>query len=206
MPIKTMEVYDSAQNKRVDKDVLSLTGDQIRQRLTTTETLVAIQKKDANGSLSYVGNSGKVSRGSYQVTFDYANFTNQEITDAVGSIIAVGMTGVGLRITADLETSSSDIDIGGLLPIGFAFKSGNVKGRLSFKVFGISNDKVALAVPSTSVLDEGSIQKSFEAAATVRTFFSLPDTKLEPYLIGVSRVIPSKAPQALEAAAAKLTK
>lgn len=206
VPIKNMGIWDATQNKRIEKDVWSLSAEQIRQRLTTTETLVAIQKKDASGSLTYIGNTAKISRGSYQVTFDYSNYTPQEIVGATGSITAVGLVGVGLRITADLETTSSGVDIGGLLPIGLGFKNGDIKGRLSFKVFGISNDRVALAVPTTAALDEGSIQRSFEAAATVRTLFSLPDTKLEPYLIGVARVKPSNAPLALDVATAKLTK
>ena len=206
MPVKTIEIYDAMQKKRVEADVLSLSADDIRKRLTTTQTLIAIQKRDSSGSLTYLGSGGKVSRGSYRVTFDYANYTNQEVSfGGSTSNAAIGRIGVGLRITADLDTFSNNVDLSGLFPIGLAAKDGKVSGRLSFEVYGMSNDKVALAIPSNSILDESSIQKSFEAAATVRVLFGLPETKLEPYLIGVANIKPVDASAALAAAASKLT-
>jgi len=208
MPVRTIDVYDTAQKKRVEVDVLSLKPKDIRERLTSTETLVSIEKRDTSGSLSYLGAGGRVSKGSYRVTFDYANYTNQNITySGDDRSTAIGRIGVGLRITADLETFENGVDLGGLLPIGFAAQNKKVNGRLSFLVYGMSNDKVALAVPSNSpILDVTSIQQSFESAATVRVLFGLDDTKLEPYLIGVADIKPSDAKKALEAATMKLTK
>ena len=205
-PIKTIEIYDAAKNKRVEADVLSLKSKEIRERLTSTETLVSIEKKDASGSLSYLGAGGKVAKGSYRVTFDYANYTTQNVTFNADKSAALGMIGVGLRITADLETTENGVDLGGLLPIGFAAQNSKVSGRLGFRVYGMSNDKVALAVPSNAILDVTSIQQSFESAAAVRVLFGLEDTKLEPYLIGVAGIQPLDAKNALEAATQKLTK
>jgi hypothetical protein len=206
MPIKTIDVYDAVQKKRVEADVLSLKSKEIRDRLTSTETLISIEKKDASGSLSYLGAGGKVAKGSYRVTFDYANYTNQNITFDADKSTAIGRIGVGLRITADLDTSENGVDLGGLLPIGLAAQSNKVSGRLSFRVYGMSNDKVALAVPTNAILDVTSIQQSFESAATVRVLFGLEDTKLEPYLIGVADIKPVDAKRALEAATQQLTK
>lgn len=206
-PVRTIEMYDATQGKRLEKDVLSLSASDIRDRLTSTETLVAIEKRDASGALTYVGSGGKFSRGSYRVTFDYVNYTNQAVQFAGATQTeAIGKIGVGLRVTADLETLSNEVDLSGLMPLALAVKNGKVTGQLQFLVYGMSNGKLPLAVPSQSILDESSIQKSFEAAAAVRILFGLQDTRLEPYLIGVANVQPADAKNALAAVAAKLTK
>ncbi|MHB1399024.1 MAG: hypothetical protein ACYDAI_13985 [Trichloromonadaceae bacterium] len=147
-----------------------------------------------------------MSKGSYKVTFDYANYTNQNITFSDDKSRAIGRIGVGLRITADLVTTENGIDLGGLLPLGLAAQDKKVSGRLSFLVYGMSNDKVAIAVPSQSILDVTSIQQSFEAAATVRVLFGLEDTKLEPYIMGVADIKPSEAKKALDAALKEFSK
>lgn len=204
MPVRTIEVYDEATKKRVEADVLSLKSSEIRGRLTSTETFITIEKRDTSGSLSYLGAGGKVSRGSYRVTFDYANYTNQNIS--FNDATAIGRIGVGLRITADLETSANNVDLSGLIPIGLAAQDGKVTGQLSFRVYGMSNDKISLSAPTQSILDVSAIQKSFEAAAAVRILFGLEETKLEPYLIGVADIKPADAKKAIEAASNKLTK
>lgn len=205
MPVRTIETYDPVLKKRVETDVLSLSSAEIRKRLTSTETIVTIEKRDKSGSLSYFGSGGKVSRGSYKVTFDYVNYTTQNLSfNGSGKTSALGRIGVGLRIIADLETSADGVDLSGLLPIGLAAQDEKVTGRLSFLVYGISNDKVAMSVPSQSILDVSSIQKSFEAAAAVRVLFGLEETQLEPYLIGIADVAPSVAYDAMQAGTLKL--
>lgn len=205
MPVKSIEVYDTQLKKRIEADVLSLSSAEIRGRLTSTETFISVQKRDTSGSLTYMGAGGKVSKGSYRVTFDYANYTNQNIKFDGNDSTAIGRIGVGLRITADLETSDSGVDLSGLIPIGLAAQDKKVSGQLSFRVYGMSNDKIAFAVPSQSILDVSAIQQSFEAAAAVRVMFGLEDTKLEPYLIGVADIKPADAKKALAAASQKLT-
>jgi hypothetical protein len=207
MPVKTIEVYDATLKKRVEADVLSLKSSDIRDRLTSTETFITVEKRDSSGSLSYVGAGGKVARGSYRVTFDYTNYTTQRISFSDGDESAtIGMIAVGLRITADLETLANEVDLSGLIPIGIAAQDKKVTGQLRFHVYGMSNDKVALSAPTQSILDVSSIQKSFEAAAAVRILFGLPETRLEPYLIGVADVEPADAKRAIEAATNKLTR
>lgn len=207
MPVRTIDVYDDKLKKRVDKDVLSLKPSEIRGRLTSTETFITVEKRDSSGSLTYLGAGGKVSKGSYRVTFDYTNYTNQNIAFSdSGNDKSIGRVGVGLRITADLETSSNDVDLSGLIPIGLAAQDKKVTGQLKFRVYGMSNDKVSLSAPTQSILDVSSIQKSFEAAAAVRILFGLDETKLEPYLIGVANIRPADAKKAIDVANEKLTK
>lgn len=207
MPIKTIEVYDKELKKRIEVDVLSLESSEIRGRLTSTETFISVEKRDSSGSLTYVGAGGKVSKGKYNVTFDYTNYTNQNVSFGTAEQeSAIGRIGVGLRITAELETFANGIDLGGLIPIGLAVQDRKVSGHLKFHVYGMSNDKVSLAAPTQSILDVSSIQKAFEAAAAVRILFGLEETKLEPYLIGVADVKPVDSKRATEAAINKLVK
>lgn len=203
MAVTTIEVWDPNQNKRVEADVLSLQPAVIRGRLTSTETLISVEKRDISGAFTYLGSGGKVAKGSYRVTFDYANYTNQSIT-FIDNKKAIGRIGVGLRITAELETNENGVDLSGLIPIGLAAQDKKVSGQLRFLVYGMSNDKVGLAVPTQAILDVSAIQKSFEAAAAVRILFGLEDTKLEPYLIGVADISPADAKKAFEAATQQL--
>ena len=207
MPIRTIEVYDKELKKRVEVDVLSLESSEIRGRLTSTETFISVEKRDSSGSLTYIGAGGKVSRGKYKVTFDYTNYTNQNVSfGAAEQESAIGRIGVGLRITAELETSANGIDLSGLIPIGLAVQDKKVSGHLKFHVYGMSNDKVSIAAPTQSILDVSSIQKAFEAAAAVRILFGLEETTLEPYLIGVADIKPSDTERATEAAIKRLVK
>lgn len=198
MPVKTLEVWDATKQTRVEKDVWAMTADDIREHLTSTEALIAIEKIDSSGGLTYLGAGGKVARGSYRVTFDFVRYTDQKVTFT--NKTALGRMAVGLRITATLQTASDNVDLGGLLPIGLAAQQSRVSGSLSFRAYGIANNKVAAAVPTQSMLDIGSIQKSFEAAATVRALIDDAGSRLEPYLIGVADVNPSDAKAALDAA------
>src|SRR5690606_38330640 len=115
-------------------------SDDIRRRLTSTETLISVERRDSSGGFSYLGSGGKVSRGTYRVTFDYANYTNQRVT-FINDESAIGRIGVGLRITADLEIKKNGVDLSGLIPIALAAEDNKVSGQLSFLVYGISNDK-----------------------------------------------------------------
>lgn len=206
-PIQTLQIYDKATNKRVEADVLSLDSKTIRDRLTSTTTFITLQQRDDSGNLKYLTASANLKRGTYIVTLDYTNFTTQDIQpedSCLGTV--VGEIGVGLRITAELVTTEGGVDLGGLLPISIAYQGKKVSGNLRFYVYGMYNDKLCVAVPAVTTLDQSSIAKAFEAAAAVRVLFSADDTTLEPYLIGVSHVPPSKAQPALNAARKALVK
>ena len=192
-PIKTIEVWDNVSNARVEKDVLSLTADDIRKRLTSTKTFITIEKKNNNGSFSYLSAGGKVSKGTYRVIFDYVNSTNQKVTFSTGET-ALGKIGVGLRITAIIYSNSKEINLLGLLPLGLAASTEKVTGTLSFEVMGIYNDKLALSIPQESLdLSLESVKSAFEGALATRILFGLDETTIEPYLIGVAEVKPNEA-------------
>ena len=205
MPVQTIEIYDDAQKKRLEADVLSLESKVIRRRLTSTRTFISVEKRDSSGEFSYVGAGGKVSKGSYRVTFDYANYMNREI-EIDENTTAIGRVGVGLRVTATLDTSSNEVDVSGLLPIGLAAKDNKVSGQIEYYVYGMSNDKISVAAPSPKTLDLSSIQEAFEASAKTKVMFNLDETVLEPYLIGLAKVESKDAEKASEIATEKLSK
>ncbi|WP_284383589.1 hypothetical protein [Pseudomonas putida] len=206
VPIRTIETFDKKTNTRIETDVLAMKSAEIRKRLTNYETFTTIQKRDISGGLTYVGNSAKAAKGNYIITFDYVNSSTQEVKFNGSEGKALGQIGVGLRITAEVTTFTNDVDIGGLMPIGIAFKDNKVSGSLRFKAFGLSNDKVATLIPAdVQSLDVSGIQKAFEAAATVRLLISLDETTLEPNLIGVTGVAINESQKALDAAKSQLT-
>lgn len=202
--VKTIEIYDKTQKKRIDADVLSLDSSVIRKRLTSTRTFISVEKQDSNGSFSYIGAGGQVSKGTYRVTFDYTNYLNKpfQIDDNTSAIARVG---VGLRVTALLDTSSKSVDVSGLLPIGLAAKDNKVSGQIEYYVYGMSNDKISIAAPSPKTLDLSSIQEAFEASAKTKVMFNLDETTLEPYLIGLAQVTTENVDKAGEVASRELS-
>lgn len=205
--IRTLEVYDATQKKRVEKDVLAMTSEEIREHLKTTETFITIEKRDNSGKFVYIGNSGKVDKGVYRVTFDYLSYTNESLSaNGYGAKSAIGRIGVGLRVTAELSAEANSVDLSGLLPIGIAAQQNKISGQLRFTAYGIYHPSLSMAVPASAFVDASGIQKSFEAAAAVRALFSDPNSKLTPYLIGVARVEPSIASQVIESAEVGLGK
>lgn len=207
-PITTIEVYDSQQHKRVEADVLSLKSSEIRARLTSMDTFISIEREEADGSFKYLGSSAKVGRGKYRVIFDFVNYTTQKINyaEAKGAE-PLGMIAVGLRITASLDTSANSLDLGGLFPVGLAASNGKVTGSLSFHLYGVQNDKIYATVPTIPIsLDLNGIQKAFESAATVRALIGVDETKLEPYLIGVSQVKAGDAKKIIDAATQQMVR
>lgn len=205
MAVSTIEIYDNVNNIRVEADVLSLTSKQIRSRLTSTRTFISVEQRDSSGEFSYIGAGGKVSKGTYRVTFDYVNYLNRNIQLSESSS-AIGRIGVGLRVTATLDSSSKDVDVSGLLPIGLAAKDKKVSGQIEYYVYGMSNDKISIAAPSPKTLDLSSIQEAFEASAKTKVMFNLDETILEPYLIGLAKVDSRNADKVTEIAVEALSK
>ena len=204
MPVKSIEMYDKATKKRIDVDVLSLESKDIRKRLTSTRTFISVEKRDSSGELSYIGAGGKVSKGTYKVTFDYTNYMDRNVEIDENSS-AIGRVGVGLRVTATLDTMSNNVDLSGLLPIGIAAKDNKVSGQIEYYVYGMSNDKISIAAPSPKTLDLSSIQEAFEASAKTKVMFNLDETVLEPYLIGLAKIESKDAKKAGDIATKKLT-
>lgn len=187
-PIRTLDIYDSQLGVRVDKDILSLTSKQIRERLTTTETVVTIEKYDGSISLGYLGANAKAAKGRYKITFDYVNSTIKDVSLNKNEADTIqGRIGVGLRITVDLTTTSNGLDLSSLLPIALAVKDEKATGTVRFLAYGLSNEKFSsLLTPTIATLSPDSIQKTIESIGAERIIFNLDETKLEPYLLGIS--------------------
>lgn len=186
VPIQYIDVYDRTQGKRVETDVRALSSSQLRRELSATTTFITVEKQNASGSFDFMGSGGAVERGVYRVTFDYVNYTTDEVKTSDGSTLGLGQIGVGLRIVAHITNTSGRVNVGGLLPVGLAAEAGSINGSLSLQVLGMSNDKLALSVPGSLTLDASGIQKAFESAAAVRVLFVDAETQITPWLLGVS--------------------
>lgn len=186
VPIQLVEVYDAGQGKRVERDVRSLSSAELRRELSATTTFITVEKQNARGDFDFMGSGGAVERGVYRVTFDYVNYTTDEVKMPDDSVLGLGRIGVGLRIVAHITNTSGRVNVGGLLPVGLAAEAGSINGSLSLQVLGMSNDKLALSVPGSLTLDASGIQKAFESAAAVRVLFVDADTQITPWLLGVA--------------------
>lgn len=183
-PVKTMQIYGGQAGGSQESEVWSLTSKQIRERLTTTDVIVSIEQYDNKGSFRYLGAESSAGKGRYKVIFDYGA-SRIENVDAGGNRSVTGRIGVGFRITAELNTKASNLDLSGLMPIAFAVQNNKAFGKIHFQAYGMSHDKLPLVVPHSGAIDSSSIQKALEAVGAVKTLIGLDETKLEPYLIGI---------------------
>ncbi len=203
--IQRMEIYDSASNTRKSVDVRALDAETIRRELTAYTTFSTIEKESASGSFTYLLAGGSVEQGTYRVTFDYVNYKSIPLEDNEGNSLGLGQIGVGLRVVATINSSSGNVNLAGLLPIGLAAEAEDISGGLSIEVLGVTNDKIPLSIPDFLELDANGVKEAFQAAAKIRLLFVDSETEFTPYLIGVSDVPPDQALEAQNTAKAQVT-
>ena len=104
--------------------------------------------------------------GQYIVIMDFMKYLVEPvIDDQTNKEIGMGRVGVGLRMTATINTSKAGINLGSLLAIGVAAQIGSLRGTLTVDIIGIDSPDIPNLLISNSTIDETSIQKTLESIA-----------------------------------------
>lgn len=125
-------------------------------------TQVAVFQLDASGEVKapFVTSSG---RGNvYRVIVDYVKFRTDSLEDCIFQ------SGIGIRLKAELTTTSAKADISSPIGIGLSAQLGRVRGSLSFETIGVSGKSITPLVPIPSQISAESIQKAIEAASSIK--------------------------------------
>jgi len=179
--IDTMGKYDTLSVKE-----LAFYQDRILKFLPNEAVYISITKINTDGKVAYGPATATASKGVYTVTLDYAKFTTLKVYDDSGeSCDGFAKVGVGLRITANIETKKRNLDIGSLFGLGFAAKNNQLKGTLSLDVIGLESPDITSLIPLPSEISPSSIQNVLQAISTIKSKIYDDKTRLYPQIISV---------------------
>lgn len=164
----------------------SLTEAERRNQLSNQDAKVVIEKIDNGVSVGYFDSGASLKKGSYRVVVDYLRYKDEIVREA-GAIVGRGKVGVGVRVTANVVTRSSGLNLAGLIPIAVGFKRNKLVGDLEVRVVGIVSPQVAKIISPPTSLNEDSITKAMEAFGAFRVVIDQGDTQTVPHLLAVSR-------------------
>lgn len=128
--VAVIDTYGSFDTLSVKQ--LAFFHDRVLKFLPNEAVYVSITKVNSEGVISYGPASASGSKGIYTVTLDYAKFTTLKVFDDTNnSCDGFAKVGVGLRVTANIETKKKGLDIGNLFGLALAAKNDKLTGTLS---------------------------------------------------------------------------
>lgn len=179
--IDTLGKYDTLSVKQ-----LAFYRDRILKFLPNEAVYVSITKVNSEGGIAYGPATISAAKGVYTVTLDYVKFTTLKVYDTnSGNCDGFAKVGVGLRITAIIETKKRNLDIGNLFGLGLAAKNDNLIGTLSLDVIGLESHDITSIIPLPSEISPSSIQNVLQAIATIKSKIYDEKTRLYPQIISV---------------------
>ena len=180
----TTEIIEAG--KPVQKYWDELTQEQRKEQLALTETVIQVERTSQSGSVTPAFGSIAVSKGTYRVSFLYMQYKNEAC--GTGATAGYVRTGVGLHVTALIESDQKNLNISGLLPIVAAAEAKKVKGSLVVRTMGITNSSAVLSgyTGKNLNLSTESLIQAMESLAVVRAVIESTDAKLTPNYLAVS--------------------
>lgn len=151
-----------------------------------------IRKIDDNGKILYGISAVTGAPGTYEIIYDITKSTTVPVTGSSpsgtttpSSFIKVG---VGIRIKAVVTTTKSNIEVSNLNHLALAETSGDLKGGLSFMLFGIVGEEVINMAPnSTAMINLSSIDSFMQSIAILKSRLYDDKTILVPRIFSVQR-------------------
>ncbi|MCA9304978.1 MAG: hypothetical protein KDA16_00465 [Phycisphaerales bacterium] len=103
--------------------------------------------------------------------------------------------GVGLRITANIEVTSGNVDISGLGLLGAHAEANKVSGSLVVQTLGVNGRAIAAALPIQSELNRTTTQNAIVAVGSIKALLYDENTIVSPRVVGL--YLPFAADRAL---------
>jgi hypothetical protein len=157
---------------------------------------MSVTKLDAKVGASYMLAAVTAEAGFYRVTLDYAKYQVRTVgPDACTSGTPTGTAGVfrvgvGVRVTAILQTVRANLDLGGLGAIGLAVEAGLANGSLQVDIIGVDSKDVTTLIPLPSDIDPSSIIAALQAVATIKAKIHDEATVLRPHVMAMEARTP----------------
>jgi hypothetical protein len=115
------------------------------------------------------------------ITIDFMKYRSEPISSGKDPVI-YSRIGAGMRLKIAVVTSEANLS-GSISAIVASAKSGKTVGSISADIIGMDSNDMTIAMPFTSDLSDGSIQKVIEALAVVKSKLNDSKTTLSPQFI-----------------------
>lgn len=131
-------------------------------------------------------------------------FFARSLTDnAVNEAIAQGFefyniplyVGIGLRITANINSIDANVNIQGLGIIGAEAEAGRLSGSLVVQTLGVNGQAISSALPIQSELNRTTAQNAIVAIGSIKAMLYDDATVIEPRVVGL--YLPFRSDKAL---------
>ncbi len=120
--------------------------------------------------------------------FNYINYYNTNADDTNVNIAIYNIPvyiGIGLRLTAQVNTLKSGINISGFGAIGAAAAVDELNGSLVVQTLGVNGKSVSAALPIQSELNQTTIQNAIASVGSIKSLLYEPDTTVVPRVVGL---------------------
>jgi len=136
-----------------------------------------------------VSSAGKVVTSSSSTSINYPAYINgaeTADTSLSGAIYNIPVyIGIGLRITVDIVTTQSGLNISGLGAIGGYAEEKSLSGSLVVQTLGINGKSVAANLPIQSDINQTTAQNAIASVGAIKTVIYEPDTDIVPRVVGL---------------------
>ena len=161
------------------KEPLFSTTDEILSDFKNQGHLVSIRDITAGIDVNYGGASLSNKNSSYLIVMDYAKYRTEHTKFGQARI------GIGLRMTANVTTTETGINLGDLFAIGLAAQAGTLSGTLMVDVIGIDSKEITYLLPFQGEINKTTIQNTLQALATIKSEIYGDSTKVFPQVLSL---------------------
>lgn len=151
-----------------------------------------IRKVEQDGSILYGISAITGSPGAYEITYDITKSTTVPLSATAPTVATSPSSfikvGVGIRIKAVVITSKPNIEVSNLNQLAIAEANGDLKGGLSFQLFGLVGEEVINMAPnSTAMINRNSIDSFMQSIAILKSRIYDEKTSVVPRIFSVQR-------------------
>jgi len=190
-PLPSVSYYDPTDKNQTNRTPWrDQNNTSILNALSSLRTDIYMRKLDRDFSLEYSGSSLSSEEGSFEVIIDFSKYRINVRENNESKIDRIARIGIGMRITANVLTTSSSVNIGSLAGLSAGYSNGDLTGTVTVDIIGISSRDTTLLMPITSDISEASIQNILLQLASIKTLIHSPKTKLEPHVLAIKKMNP----------------
>lgn len=196
-PLRSPRVAIVDENgEETTKSWAQLENKKILNILSNTRSEISVGKYNTSGEITYLVANATGEIGTYKVIMDYTPYLVQDAIDPdTKKKIGYARVGLGLRLTANINTNVAGINLGSLMALGLAAKSNQLQGSMHVDTIGIRINNNSGMILSSTTIDETSILKALEALAVIQSKIADKDTYLDPQVIWVKPLSKATEPE-----------
>lgn len=98
--------------------------------------------------------------------------------------------GIGLRVTANVRTLKSQVNVSGLGAIGAGADSSQLNGNLIIQTLGVNGNAISGALPIQSELNRTTVGNAMVAVGSIKALLYDDKTVVSPRIVGMYLPLP----------------